>query len=90
MSNAKLSAKHPLSRRSLLRGLGAGVAGASLANLGVVNAQTGGSQSGGAGGFLPLATERFELGDAQVTVISRDHLRASAFYVRRRLHPKAL
>ena len=74
MSNAKLSVKRPLSRRSLLRGLSAGAVGVSLTNLGVVNAQSGGSQPGGAGGFLPLALERFELGDMQVTILQETTL----------------
>ena len=68
----KSNGARPLSRRSLLKGLGVGALGASLSNLSVVSAQdTGGSQTGGAGGsspFLPLALERFELGDTQVTV----------------------
>ena len=68
--------KRPLSRRSILKGLGASAIGASF---GVVSAQdTGGSQTGGASGgstpSLPLALERFQLGDMQVTVFQETTL----------------
>ncbi len=73
MFNTKTDAKRSLSRRKLLKGLGAGAIGVSLGHLSVVRAQdTGGSQTGGAAGTsspsLPLALQRFDLGDTRVTV----------------------
>ncbi len=75
--------KRPMSRRKLLKGIGAGAIGASLTNLGVVSAQdtggaSGGSQSGGASGgtstSLPLALERFQLGDMEVIIFQETTL----------------
>ena len=75
--------KRPVSRRKLLKGIGAGAIGASLANLGVVSAQdtggaSGGSQTGGASDgastSLPLALERFQLGDMNVAVFQETTL----------------
>ena len=71
-----MSDKLSLSRRSLIKRLSAGTVGASLAHWGMVNAQTGGSQTGGSGStsFVPLALERFQLGDMQVTVLQETTL----------------
>ena len=59
-----LDANRSLSRRSLLRGVSATALGVGLANLGVGRAQETETPSS----TLPLALQRFSLGDAQVTV----------------------